>query len=70
MCKCIKQYPFYPHVHLAAGLARVVRNVLSAEAKAAEKLRANGFNQKAEIYETAQREYRRLRRERRGKVRA
>ncbi|CDJ59379.1 ATP-dependent RNA helicase, putative [Eimeria maxima] len=50
------------------GLARVVRNVLSAEAKAAEKLRANGFNQKAEIYETAQREYRRLRRERRGKA--
>ncbi|CDJ48372.1 ATP-dependent RNA helicase, putative [Eimeria brunetti] len=48
------------------GIARVVRDVLSAEVKAAEKLRANGFNQKAEIYETAQREYRRLRRKRRS----
>ncbi|CDJ28408.1 ATP-dependent RNA helicase, putative [Eimeria mitis] len=49
------------------GLARVVRDVLSAEVKAAEKLRANGFNQKAEIYETAQKEYRRLRKERRSR---
>ena len=53
---------------LRTGLARVVRDVLSAEVKAAEKLRANGFNQKAEVYEIAQREYRRLRTERRSKT--
>ncbi|CDJ67561.1 ATP-dependent RNA helicase, putative [Eimeria necatrix] len=50
------------------GLARNVRDVLIAEAHAAEKLRTSGFDQKAQIYETAQKEYRRLRREQRNKA--
>ena len=51
---------------VASGLARKVREMLSAEAQAADKLRVSGFDQKAEVYETVQKEYRRLRREHRN----
>lgn len=41
--------------------------MLSAEAQATDHLRVSGFEQKAEVYETAQKEYRRLRQEKRKK---
>ncbi|OEH75640.1 ATP-dependent rna [Cyclospora cayetanensis] len=51
-----------------SGLAKKVRQMLGAEAQALDRLRLNGFEQKAEIYETAQKEYRRLRREKRNRA--
>ena len=50
------------------GLSKTVRQMLGAEAQATDRLRVNGFEQKAEVYETAQKEYRRLRREKRKQV--
>ncbi|KAL8439763.1 hypothetical protein Efla_002665 [Eimeria flavescens] len=47
------------------GLSKIVRQMLGAEAQATDRLRVSGFEEKAAIYEAAQREYRRLRQEKR-----
>ncbi|KAL8446684.1 hypothetical protein Emag_004632 [Eimeria magna] len=47
------------------GLSKTVRQMLTAEAQATDRLRVSGFEQKAEVYEIAQKEYRRLRQEKR-----
>ncbi|KAL8431277.1 hypothetical protein ACSSS7_005362 [Eimeria intestinalis] len=50
---------------ICAGLSKTIRQMLTAEAQATDRLRVSGFEQKAEVYETAQKEYRRLRQEKR-----
>lgn len=46
------------------GLAQRVPEMMKAEARALDKLRTSGFDAKASVYETAQRAYREMRKQR------